>query len=40
VSDPDGNKWEVFVVLGNSEDKDIASSTCCTPVVKPVSIGR
>ena len=40
VQDPDGNKWEVFVVLGNTEDKDIAASACCAPVAKPVSIGR
>ncbi len=40
VSDPDGNKWEVFVVLGNTEDKDIAASACCTPTAKPVNISR
>lgn len=40
VSDPDGNKWEVFVVLSNTEDKDIAASACCTPLAKPVSISR
>lgn len=31
VADPDGNRWEVFVVLGNTEDKDIAASACCAP---------
>jgi predicted lactoylglutathione lyase len=40
VNDPDGNKWEVFVVLGDTEDKDIAASACCTPMAKPVSISR
>jgi catechol 2,3-dioxygenase-like lactoylglutathione lyase family enzyme len=40
VSDPDGNKWEVFVVLENTEDKDIAASACCTPTAKPVNISR
>jgi catechol 2,3-dioxygenase-like lactoylglutathione lyase family enzyme len=40
VSDPDGNKWEVFVVLGNTADKDIAASACCTPTAKPVNISR
>jgi predicted lactoylglutathione lyase len=40
VSDPDGNKWEVFVVLGNTEDKDIAASACCAPMAKPVNISR
>jgi catechol 2,3-dioxygenase-like lactoylglutathione lyase family enzyme len=40
VSDPDGNKWEVFVVLGSVENKDISTSACCTPTVKPISISR
>ncbi len=40
VSDPDGNRWEVFVVLENTEDKDLAASSCCTPLAKPVSISR
>jgi catechol 2,3-dioxygenase-like lactoylglutathione lyase family enzyme len=40
VSDPDGNKWEVFVVLENTEDKDITASACCIPTAKPVSISR
>jgi catechol 2,3-dioxygenase-like lactoylglutathione lyase family enzyme len=40
VSDPDGNRWEVFTVLENTEDKDIAASACCTPMAKPVSISR
>ena len=40
VSDPDGNRWEVFVVLGNTEDKDIAASACCAPQANLVSIGR
>ena len=39
VSDPDGNKWEVFVVLGNTQDKDISASACCTPL-NMVSISR
>ena len=34
VSDPDGNQWEVFVVL---EDNLATSSTCCTTDA-PVSI--
>ncbi len=40
VSDPDGNKWEVFTVLENTADKDIAASACCAPIAKPVSISR
>ena len=31
VDDPDGNQWEVFVVLGDTSDKDMAVSACCTP---------
>lgn len=31
VSDPDGNRWEVFVVLGDTQEKDIAASACCAP---------
>lgn len=37
VSDPDGNRWEVFVVLDNTEHKDIAASACCAPTA--VQIG-
>lgn len=40
VSDPDGNSWEVFVVLGNTADKDISASACCTPSANTVSISR
>jgi predicted lactoylglutathione lyase len=40
VSDPDGNKWEVFVVLGDTEGKDISASACCAPDLKMVSIER
>lgn len=40
VEDPDGNKWEVFVVLGDTSDKDIAASACCVPVAKPIGISR
>lgn len=31
IADPDGNRWEVFVVLSDTEDKDIAASVCCAP---------
>ena len=34
VSDPDGNKWEVFVVLANNSPEisnKIAESGCCAP---------
>lgn len=40
VEDPDGNKWEVFVVLDNKSEKDIASSACCAPLATPVGISR
>ena len=38
VTDPDGNRWEVFVVFNSTEGKDIAASMCCAP--SPVSIGK
>lgn len=40
VQDPDGNRWEVFTVLANTDEKDIAASACCTPVAKTVNISR
>jgi catechol 2,3-dioxygenase-like lactoylglutathione lyase family enzyme len=40
VTDPDGNAWEVFVVLENTEGKDISASACCAPTAKMVSISR
>ena len=38
VSDPDGNRWEVFVVIGDAPEKDISSSACCAPAAAPISI--
>jgi len=35
VSDPDGNEWEVFVVL---EDNLPETSSCCGATVAPISI--
>ena len=40
VQDPDGNRWEVFTVLENTEDKDIAASNCCSPAAETVDISR
>lgn len=40
VQDPDGNRWEVFVVLENTSAKENAASTCCGPTAEPVSISR
>ena len=40
VADPDGNRWEVFVVLGNTSEKDIAASACCAPQRGMIGISR
>ena len=40
VSDPDGNRWEVFTVLENTEGKENAASSCCSPTAEMVSISR
>lgn len=40
AQDPDGNRWEVFVVLENTQPKDNAASTCCAPAKETVSISR
>lgn len=40
VSDPDGNRWEVFVVLSDTGGEDISASACCAPAAKIVSINR
>ena len=40
ISDPDGNQWEVFVVLSDTDGKDISASKCCAPESKIVSINR
>lgn len=37
VNDPDGNEWEVFVVLADNlpevETKETSNAACCTPAV-------
>ncbi|HSK71496.1 MAG TPA: ArsI/CadI family heavy metal resistance metalloenzyme [Pyrinomonadaceae bacterium] len=38
VQDPDGNRWEVFTVLENTEGIENAASACCAPTEKTVSI--
>lgn len=38
VQDPDGNRWEVFTVLENTENIENAASACCAPTGKTVSI--
>ncbi len=40
VQDPDGNRWEVFVVLGDTTEKDISASECCIPKSETVGISR
>ena len=42
VSDPDGNEWEVFVVLEDNlpEKSNTGVSACCTPDAGFVNIGR
>src|SRR5215468_7085155 len=43
VSDPDGNEWEVFVVLEDNLPEEIAAgvSDCCAPApAQLVNIGR
>ena len=43
VRDPDGNEWEVFVVLEDNlaETKTVEESSCCQTVpVSPVTISR
>lgn len=38
VSDPDGNSWEVFAVLANTEKIENGEAGCCTPSAETVSI--
>lgn len=38
VSDPDGNRWEVFTVLADTEPAEHTASTCCNRVSETVSI--
>lgn len=40
TTDPDGNRWEVFTVLENTEGVKKGASTCCAPVEKTVSITK
>ncbi len=40
VQDPDGNRWEVFTVLENTQGTENAATSCCAPVAETVSISR
>jgi catechol 2,3-dioxygenase-like lactoylglutathione lyase family enzyme len=37
VSDPDGNRWEVYTVLEDIEQKAGATTTCCQPQAQPAN---
>ncbi|MDQ6894537.1 MAG: VOC family protein [Acidobacteriota bacterium] len=37
VSDPDGNRWEVYTVLEDVEQKADAVTTCCLPGAGPAT---
>ncbi len=40
VSDPDGNEWEVFVVLeDNLPEAEASTNACCTPTAGFVQLG-
>jgi catechol 2,3-dioxygenase-like lactoylglutathione lyase family enzyme len=34
VSDPDGNRWEVYTVLEDIEQRSDAATTCCVPAAQ------
>ncbi|MBK8150997.1 MAG: VOC family protein [Acidobacteria bacterium] len=41
IQDPDGNRWEVFTVLADTNPiATCAASACCAPVGEAVSIGQ
>ena len=42
VSDPDGNEWEVFVVLEDNlpEKSELVNAGCCAPAPVSISIKR
>ncbi len=40
ITDPDGNAWEVFTVLENTDGKKDEVSTCCAPVENADNISR
>jgi catechol 2,3-dioxygenase-like lactoylglutathione lyase family enzyme len=40
VQDPDGNHWEVFTVLENTEGVENPPSVCCNPITETVGITR
>ena len=40
VTDPDGNEWEVFVVLEDNLPETDQAISCCAPAATPVQIPR
>jgi catechol 2,3-dioxygenase-like lactoylglutathione lyase family enzyme len=40
VADPDGNEWEVFVVLEDNLPETDRSLGCCAPIAAPAQISR
>lgn len=40
IADPDGNRWEVFAVLENTENKDMQASVCCAPTLLQINSNR
>ena len=40
VTDPDGNEWEVFVVLEDNLPETEQAMGCCAPTVTPAQISR
>jgi hypothetical protein len=40
VTDPDGNEWEVFVVLEDNLSETDQSISCCAPTATPAQISR
>ncbi len=39
VSDPDGNRWEIYTVLQDVEEERGARSSCCAGEASPVALG-
>lgn len=40
VTDPDGNRWEVYTVLEDIEQKAEAGTTCCQPATTATDDGQ
>jgi len=40
ATDPDGNRWEVFVVLSDVPEDESSDMDCCSPSSKLVGISR